>query len=89
MKPVYGLAESSLCVTAPLPGREPRVDRVARGPFERGRRIEPATAADANPLTFVGCGRAPCRPRNPHRVPRQAMFLANARRARYTSAARP
>ncbi|HEY7499029.1 MAG TPA: AMP-binding protein [Vicinamibacterales bacterium] len=57
MKPVYGLAEASLCVTAPLPGREPRTDRLAREPFERGRRIVPATAADRTPLTFVGCGR--------------------------------
>ena len=57
MKPVYGLAEASLCVTVPPPGRGPRVDRVARQPFELGRRIEPATASDANPLTFVACGR--------------------------------
>ncbi len=57
MKPVYGLAEASLCVTAPLGGREPRVDRVAREPFERARRIEPATPADTTPLMFVGCGR--------------------------------
>ena len=56
MKPVYGLAEASLCVTAPRPGREPRVDRIARGPFERGRRIEPAVSSDPNPLMFVGCG---------------------------------
>jgi 1-acyl-sn-glycerol-3-phosphate acyltransferase len=57
MKPVYGLAEASLCVTAPLAGREPRIDRVAREPFERARRIEPATPADTSPLMFVGCGR--------------------------------
>ena len=41
MKPVYGLAEASLCLTAPPPGRAPRVDRVAREPFERRRAIEP------------------------------------------------
>jgi 1-acyl-sn-glycerol-3-phosphate acyltransferase len=57
MKPVYGLAEASLCVTVPLPGRGPRVDRVARAPFERARRIEPAAPTDPNPLTFVACGR--------------------------------
>jgi len=57
MKPVYGLAEASLCVTAPLPGREPRIDRLAREPFQRARRIEPATPSDPNPLTFVACGR--------------------------------
>jgi len=57
MKPVYGLAEASLCVTAPLPRVEPRVDRLAREPFERARQIVPATAADRAPLAFVGCGR--------------------------------
>jgi fatty-acyl-CoA synthase len=57
MKPVYGLAEASLCVTAPVGGLEPRVDRVVREPFERGRRIEPATPGDASPLMFVSCGR--------------------------------
>jgi fatty-acyl-CoA synthase len=57
MMPVYGLAEASLCVTAPPLGREPRTDRIARGPFERGRRVEPAAPSDPNPLTFVGCGR--------------------------------
>jgi fatty-acyl-CoA synthase len=58
IKPVYGLAESSLCVTAPPLGRAPRVDRVARAPFERARTIEPAGSADPQPLTFVACGRA-------------------------------
>jgi fatty-acyl-CoA synthase len=57
MMPVYGLAEASLCVTAPLPGRAPHIDRLAREPFQRARRIETAPPGDANPLTFVGCGR--------------------------------
>jgi fatty-acyl-CoA synthase len=58
MKPVYGLAESSLCVTAPPMGRAPRIDRLARAPFERTRTIALADPADPQPLTFVGCGRA-------------------------------
>jgi 1-acyl-sn-glycerol-3-phosphate acyltransferase len=57
MKPVYGLAEASLCVTAPPPGRPPRVDRVAREGFERHRAITPASADEPNPMTFVACGR--------------------------------
>jgi 1-acyl-sn-glycerol-3-phosphate acyltransferase len=57
MKPVYGLAEATLCVTAPPLGREPRIDRLAREPYQRARRIEPATPSDPNPITFVACGR--------------------------------
>jgi fatty-acyl-CoA synthase len=57
MKPVYGLAESSLCVTAPPRDRAPRIDRIARVPFERSRSIEPAPPDEAQPLTFVACGR--------------------------------
>ncbi len=56
MKPVYGLAEASLCITAPPPGRAPRIDRVAREPFERHRAIEPAPTDHSAPLTFVACG---------------------------------
>jgi fatty-acyl-CoA synthase len=55
--PVYGLAEATLCVTAPPLGRPPRIDRLARRPFERARIVEPASDNDPNPLTFVGCGR--------------------------------
>ncbi len=57
LKPVYGLAEASLCVTAPPPGRGPRVDRIARDGFQRARAIEPASASDPHPLSFVACGR--------------------------------
>jgi 1-acyl-sn-glycerol-3-phosphate acyltransferase len=35
----------------------PRVDRIARAPFEQGRRIEPAAEDDPHPLRFVACGR--------------------------------
>ena len=57
MRPVYGLAEGSLCVTAPPPGRVPPVARLDREAFQRARAIEPAAAGDPQPLAFVACGR--------------------------------
>ncbi len=57
MCPVYGLAESSVCLTVPPLGRVPRVDSVAREAFERAREVHPADATDARPLQFVSCGR--------------------------------
>jgi len=57
MLPVYGLAEGSLCVTAPPPGRVPPVARLDREAFQRARAIEPASPTDPQPLTFVACGR--------------------------------
>jgi 1-acyl-sn-glycerol-3-phosphate acyltransferase len=55
--PVYGLAEATLCVTAPPLGRPPRIDRIARTPFERARLVETASDDDPGALTFVACGR--------------------------------
>ena len=53
----YGLAESSVALTlAPL-RRAPRMDRIARDPFERTREIRPASAVDRRALRFVSCGR--------------------------------
>jgi acyl carrier protein len=57
MCPVYGLAESSVGLTMPPLGRLPRIDRIARAPFEQARRIEPAARDDPHPLRFVSCGR--------------------------------
>ena len=57
MCPVYGLAESSVGLTASPLGRGPRVDGVAREPFERAREVHPATATESRPLQFVSCGR--------------------------------
>src|SRR5579864_3145747 len=58
--PVYGLAESSVALTIPQPGRGPRVDRVERSAFERdGRAVQaPPDAApeDQYVITFVSVG---------------------------------
>ena len=57
MCPVYGLAEASVALTIPPPGRAPRVDQVARDPFQCLREARPAAPEDPNPLRFVSCGR--------------------------------
>jgi len=56
MAPVYGLAESSVGLTATPPGRGPRLDAVNREAFERERRAEPAPPGERSPLRFVSCG---------------------------------
>jgi 1-acyl-sn-glycerol-3-phosphate acyltransferase len=56
LTPVYGLAENSLGVTFPPPGRGPRLDRVGRGEFFAKGRALPAASQDRNALIFVGCG---------------------------------
>ncbi len=73
MLPVYGLAEASLAVTVPPPGRAPRVDRIDRATFVAEGRAIPAPeaalsaerppaqvpgSADSETLGFVSCGRA-------------------------------
>jgi fatty-acyl-CoA synthase len=58
MCPAYGLAESSVALTLTAPARAPRIDRIAREPFERARELQPASADDARTLRFVSCGRA-------------------------------
>ncbi len=57
MCPVYGLAESSVGLTVSPLGRVPRIDSVAREPFERARDVRPAPAGEPRPLQFVSCGR--------------------------------
>jgi 1-acyl-sn-glycerol-3-phosphate acyltransferase len=57
MCPAYGLAESSVALTLGAIRRAPRVDHIAREPFERHREITPATSDDARALRFVSCGR--------------------------------
>jgi 1-acyl-sn-glycerol-3-phosphate acyltransferase len=55
--PVYGLAEASVGLLFPPPGRGPRIDRVAREVFEREHRALPAGDEDTSALRFVACGR--------------------------------
>jgi 1-acyl-sn-glycerol-3-phosphate acyltransferase len=72
MRPVYGLAEGSLCVTAPPPGRLPRIERLHRDAFQHARAIEAAAPDDPQPLTFVSCGRP---------IPRHELRIVDDREA--------
>jgi 1-acyl-sn-glycerol-3-phosphate acyltransferase len=54
--PVYGLAEASVALTMSPPGRAPRVDAVAREPFEQRGEALPAIPREPAPLRFVSCG---------------------------------
>ncbi|MFC5300981.1 AMP-binding protein [Azospira restricta] len=56
MTPVYGLAENSVGLCFPPPGRGPRIDTVARAPLAAGE-ARPAAAGDPHPQRIVGCGR--------------------------------
>jgi 1-acyl-sn-glycerol-3-phosphate acyltransferase len=56
MTPVYGLAECSVGLAFPKMGRGPRVDRIARGPFQREGRAEPVSLDDPSALEFVSAG---------------------------------
>jgi 1-acyl-sn-glycerol-3-phosphate acyltransferase len=58
MMPVYGLAENAVAVAFPPPGRGPRIDRVARGPFQSEGRAQAAAPGDASALRFVSVGHA-------------------------------
>ena len=55
--PVYGLAEASVGLLFPPPGRLATIDRVRREPFAQQRRAVPAAPDDALALRFVACGR--------------------------------
>ncbi len=57
MTPVYGLAECTVGLLCPPPGRGPRIDRVRRQPFSRAGLAEVAAAEDVGALRFVCCGR--------------------------------
>jgi fatty-acyl-CoA synthase len=57
MCPVYGLAEASVALTIPVPGVGPRIDTIAREPFQQRGEARPAQADDPSRLRFVGCGR--------------------------------
>jgi acyl carrier protein len=55
--PVYGLAESSVGLLFPPPGRGPLIDRIRRDPFTRRGAADPAPPDDPKALRFVACGR--------------------------------
>jgi len=57
MTPVYGLAECSVALAFPRIGRGPRVDRIAREPFQREGLAREAAAGDETALAFVSAGR--------------------------------
>ena len=58
MTPVYGLAECSVGLSFPPPGRTPVIDRVQRAALTRSGAATPASAGDATALEFVACGHA-------------------------------
>jgi 1-acyl-sn-glycerol-3-phosphate acyltransferase len=55
--PVYGLAECSVGLAFPPPGRGPLIDRIKRDKFMRSGQAEPAGSEEADALRFVACGR--------------------------------
>jgi 1-acyl-sn-glycerol-3-phosphate acyltransferase len=57
MTPVYGLAENSVALSLPPPGRPPIIDRVDRESLTRRDIAAPARADDPHPLEIVSCGR--------------------------------
>lgn len=56
LTPAYGLAEATVGLAVPPPGRGMRVDRIAREPFMSRGLAEPATQGDAQALCFPSCG---------------------------------
>jgi 1-acyl-sn-glycerol-3-phosphate acyltransferase len=56
MAPVFGLAESSVGLAFPPPGRGPIIHRVNRDRLSAGGVAEPADPKDPRPLEIVACG---------------------------------
>ena len=56
MAPVYGLAENSVGLAFPPPGRPPVIDRVDRGSLSVRGIAAPAQADDRHPLEIASCG---------------------------------
>ncbi len=57
MMPVYGMAENSVGLSFPPPGREPLIDVIDRDVFTRSGKSVPAPPDSSNRLRFVSCGR--------------------------------
>lgn len=58
MAPVYGLAECSVGLAFPPPGRPPWIDRIDRAALTRRGEAAPVAADDAAALELPACGRA-------------------------------
>ncbi|HEY0845039.1 MAG TPA: AMP-binding protein [Noviherbaspirillum sp.] len=56
LAPVYGLAENSVGLAFPPPGRGPRIDTIQRKPFERDGRAIPASSPEQDILAIPSCG---------------------------------
>ena len=56
--PVYGLAECSVGLTAPVIGTQPKIDTVRRTILQESGKAAPAEPGDASALRFVSCGQA-------------------------------
>jgi acyl carrier protein len=57
LTPVYGLAECSVGLTFPLPGRGPLIDLIEREPFVSSGAAMPAASGDPQAMRMVSCGR--------------------------------
>jgi fatty-acyl-CoA synthase len=56
--PVYGLAESTVCVATPPLNRKPRIDNIEREALEKTGKAIPTSEKNAkNILEFVACGK--------------------------------
>ncbi len=56
LAPVFGLAESSVGLAFPPPGRVPLIDRIQRQPLTTSGRAIPAGDAERQVLEFAACG---------------------------------
>ncbi|MBI5438517.1 MAG: AMP-binding protein [Nitrosomonadales bacterium] len=54
--PVYGLAECSVGLAFPPPGRSPLIDRIRRDSFMRTGHAEPVGSDEKDAFRFVACG---------------------------------
>ena len=57
LAPVYGLAEATVGLCVPPPGRGPVIDCIDRAHFTQHGAARAAAPDDPNPLRFVSCGR--------------------------------